>query len=800
MTTKASNNGETAASVQNAQKKFSPVLHNWKCNVKANRKMQIILTILHMVAAPAALLAAIISIYSNNEIDGAAPYAVIGVITTCVAAFLGIFVAVDSFKCLYSRSVVDMRLSLPLTADQRFTSNFLSGLFTYMVPFLASQVFSVLLAGYGLLFMDGQTFYRYRYYYNEYGSKPTLEPYICDDFSYIMPALLKLILCGTLVMLMLYTMTVLVTVCCGSKFECIAYAIIINAVIPLTILMVTFSMFNNIFGIYPESTALRLFLFTSPAGGIFAAVGWVDDDFLQDLVHPAIWAALHFLVTAAIGVLAFFLYRKRRAEQVSKPFVFKLLYYIILTSGIFCIYSGFFMLGISIIPTIITTAILYMIFEVVTNRGFKKFWLSGIKYAVTMVSAFLLIFTAQKTDGFGALWRVPSASMVTSVEINYGGFYNDFPYGKLILKDSQNIEAVIAAHKNVLDEYRTYRNDTSYDGRYYDNRDRIIVFDRSSLVITYKLAGGGTIERDYPSSYLNPKTIEILSAIDLTDEFRTQMAETYKERILNAKTDFEGTIEYQKKRNRTEYLGYSVYLYNNAISYRDNRSNEISQYYLYNHGFFEQLAEAYTKDIMAINDENYYHSEIAEQYRLEIRNTSSLSVPGSFENTLKLLEEYDFYIPKNEDISDAEIYMNLLTHRTVMFSADEWRESTGIGEGEILRSTYSNYAYFNDTKKNLEGKYYIYDFNKELFDIIRHAQPRNIVGENGYIINVSNTSYVIPAEMQDAAERVAAGRVPFSQTQSDLNDKYLDQLKQIADGASNYYYDYDIYPDTVVWD
>ena len=48
-----------------------------------------------------------------------------------------------------------------------------------------------------------------------------------------------------LAMLMLYTVTVLITVCCGSKFESIAYTILVNGLLPMTVMCVTFSVFDK---------------------------------------------------------------------------------------------------------------------------------------------------------------------------------------------------------------------------------------------------------------------------------------------------------------------------------------------------------------------------------------------------------------------------------------------------------------------------------------------------------------------------------------------------------------------------
>ena len=218
-----------------APKKINPALHNWKSNIRESRKFTIILLILHLVAVPALALAGIISIYSKQAGEDIEAYAVIAVCTTALAAFLGIFAAVDSFKCLHDKSVVDMKLALPMNNTQRFFSNFLSGLFTYLAPFFTAQVLSVLLCGYGCLFMDGRTFYRITYDYSGSITRTIQKPYVCDIFGQAMPILLKLIVGGTLCMLMLYVITVLITICCGNKFEAIAYTILINILIPLTI-------------------------------------------------------------------------------------------------------------------------------------------------------------------------------------------------------------------------------------------------------------------------------------------------------------------------------------------------------------------------------------------------------------------------------------------------------------------------------------------------------------------------------------------------------------------------------------
>ncbi|MDE6746409.1 MAG: hypothetical protein K2J72_07200, partial [Oscillospiraceae bacterium] len=373
------------------------------------------------------------------------------------------------------------KLSLPMTAKQRFFSNYLSGLFTYIAPFIGAQIVSLLLMGYGLIFMEGRTFYET--YYNKDGEL-VKDPYVCDIFSEAAPILFKLILCGILAMLMLYTVTVLITVCCGSKFESIAYTILINALIPLTVVCVTLSIFNGLYGIDPEVPMFKVISYTSVAGAIFVAAEWVEGGEIisygrDEWLNYGAWALVYLLIIAAIGALAFFLYRKRRAEQVSKPFVFKLAYYITVTCAMFCLVALLIVdSGAGVVPAVIITAIVYMIFEVVTNRGFKRFWLSIIKYAVTFLAAFGLIVVGGKTDGFGAVSRIPSLSSVASVEVEgyalsgsyrffdylnwYANVYDatkntdayfDDRYSPMVFADKENIGIILDAHKAMIDFY-----------------------------------------------------------------------------------------------------------------------------------------------------------------------------------------------------------------------------------------------------------------------------------------------------------------------------------------------------------
>ena len=803
----------TNTNEKKSEKRLSPALHNWRQNVLGDKKLFIILAILHLIAAPAVILAMIISVYTGQkEIDA---YAVIGTLTTGLAGFLGIFPAVDSFSCLHNKSVVDMSLSLPLNAKQRFFSNYFSGLFTYVAPFLGAQVVSLLLTGYGLIFMEGRTFY-HEYFEN---GRLVRQPFVCDYFSYAAPMLLKLILCGLLAMLMLYTVTVLITVCCGSKFESIAYTILVNVLLPLTVICVTFSIFDNLYGISPEIPMLKIISFTSVAGAIVVALDWsmAGEMFYgaEDLFDYGVWAAVYFLIIAALCGLAFFLYRKRRAEQVSKPFVFKLAYYITITCAMFCMVALLLNeADFGLFPAVIITAIVYMIFEVVTNRGFKRFWLSIIKYSATFLAAFGIIWLGDKTDGFGAVSRVPLPVTVTSAEVSgyavtgaygmfdytgwYAGIYDSeiradefFAdiYKPLVFTDKENIETIIDAHNALIDFYNKYKIDESFslggkDQNLMDNASK-----QGGISIRYHLTGGGTLERDYYC--LDSAAQDILMRLDLTDEYKSQTAERFKKYISEIPGIYEAEMEKVKEnpellrdydgKNRT----YEAYASSRTVN---DDPVGISIDLLCRRGFYEQFAEAYAKDIMAINEENYYHSELHNIWNVNLTGDmryarASVSVPESFSNTVELLEYFGFEMKRVEDMSDEEI-SSALIRSTIsswpvrLYSSGEWRDNAHVDEPSVILPA----SFVTGVLRNGFGSCYVYDYDRDMADIVRGSLPMHIADENGYIICIYGNSYSVPAELADTAKRV-----PRSARNEEIEKLYRETV-QGASSDSTYAY------------
>ncbi len=764
----------TAKASTKAAGAVNPALHNWKCITKEHMKLMIILTILHVFAMPAIIISLMASIYTEQQYDAYVDvYSVIGIFTTAIGGFMGIFAAVGSFKCLNDKSLVDMKLALPMNAKERFLSNFLSGLFAYVAPFLSAQVISVLLIGYGNIFMDGKTFFKTGW--DNVLDIPTRTPYVCDIFGEITPMYFKLLTGGLLCMLMLYVTTVFITVCCGSKFEAISYTIIYNIILPITIFCVFFAMLEGLYGIDFEDISYDILLHTTLAGGIAFTAIWATDEIeymyngMGIVSSVAQWLIIFSLIIIGFFILTFFLYKKRRAEQVSKPFVFKIIYYILLTCGIFSITSVLTIEGgIGILPTIIITAIIYMIFEVITNRGFKRFWLSIIKYAATFIAVIGLIVIAKETEGFGSVYRIPSVSSVESVICHYNGFYENMSINSqgIVFKDPENIKTIVDVHQIILDRHKE-----SPDNNYY----AVQGFD-----ITYKLKSGISYTRSY---YMIPSEADqLIYKLDFSDEYKNQLAHNAKENILGIKEKYATYIEnydYADADNFRTYVRPNCYQL-----FTEDSLTKIPVRVLIDRGFYDSFAEAYSKDILAITEESWYHSDYRNSWYLNTNLGGSYFVPESFENSIAVLNKFDFGLERIEDFTDDELEAYIMLNNGLkLYTADEWCEFNNVNDKSMIFSYYSYYGQNYDWNDNPE--IFVYDYTDDVLQLVRESKPMNIVPDDGYIIVMADTPAVVPEELNDVAASIL--RTSRDDERARIQRSYAYQLSGVKN--PEYYYD-----------
>ncbi|MGN0641809.1 MAG: hypothetical protein ACI4JJ_01565 [Huintestinicola sp.] len=756
------------------------MLHNGMFNIKDNLRLMVIIFALHFAAAPLVLLMCITTILSTGQQSPDEAYFVIAVLTTIMAVLMGIICAITVFPYLYKKSQVDMRLSLPLTTGQRFVSDYLSGLFIYLVPYLAAEMISYILLLIGHLTCDGKVFYDQGY----------MEPWAwtCTVFEEITPYFNYLFIGGFFIMLMTFALTVLVITCCGSIFECAAYTIMLNGLIPGTLAVVIYTIMDNIKGMQPESHMINLVSFTSPGGSAFGLC-YVLETMFQGIEDAFMtfggWLAKVIIVTALFIAGSFLLFRKRKAESVGSPFVFRAFYHIIVTAVIVCITFLFFNEDDPelYIPMIVITFIVYMLLDVVAHRGFKKVGWGILRYVGTMLGCLGVFALATATGGFGAASRVPSVSSIDKAYISYTGYFDgntyiDFAYSgfknAVCISDDENLQIITDVHRSLAE----------------DDFDIYTVYE--TFTVFYKLKTGGTVVRSYdmPRQYYDE-----LYKMDMTEEFRAQRAERAVRMVEEAKKNYDS---YSDEASVREF-GIVTFdpkwqLYRGTGASVDGR-----EYYLsaLPDDFVEKFLECYKKDIMNETEEEYYRNESGcGVITFFGSNYYSLSVKESYTETLSYLEACGID-PEIPEVTDELIKAFSANNFSVGMACD------AVCEEYFGRELETSSAVNEDSGYELEMGHYVYLHNytgskammelPEVKELLNVSQKMYKTDESCYTIFVNGNCGVIPSQYSDLAEKVYIRAVV---------EYFIDYIgrSEYYVGDDYYYTGYNGYDDYTIYD
>lgn len=721
--------------------KTNPFRQNFLEQLIRNKKITIMIFILHLTAAPLVFINVIANFFNKEYAEPDDLLIALACISTALAALAGIVIAINTFDHLCKRSRVDMCLSLPMSTNQKFFSDFLGGLAAYIAPFFAAEIIGLLITGLGFILCEGKTYVVYKY------------PITFEFFKPMMPFYIQLIIGGAFIMLMVYTLTVLVMSCCGSLFECIFYTAAANGIIPAMIACFTYLTIGDIYGVDFENSFIKAISTTSPGGGVFGLL-YVFEEFggydatSEEWKEFFFWLIPFMLVTAVMLAGAFLIYRQRRAEQVGRPFAFRLFYHIIAFCVIFCLISLFDGAGELSVGAFITCAVIYMIMEVVANRGFKRIWLTGIRF-VGMVAAVLIISTvSEATDGFGTLYRVPSAGNVSSITIDsYRGQMEDYPI-EFTVKSPENIQRIIDIHKGELERYRTYYHD-NYSNNYV--RDYGTDYECSAQRITcgaikieYHLKTGGKLCRTY--SICLDEYLKLLE-VERTDEYKTALAEFLSERVT---AQFDNLKAYRD-------MNVAYYNSNPAISVSKLYTQD-KDYKLQNipADFGDKLAAALYADIMEETDEEFYRAS-APKFHILI-DGMEVTVYPHYKNTVSYLASLDMLPEKEYNMSSLK---RAISNEEFILSSPsdrkEFANYTANGFDKYSSTLFnSRYNVYNKQVKYLRP-YYGTDSDTiayKLTILLENASGRYITEESCYTLNVSGEEYVIPPEYTELAEEL----------------------------------------------
>lgn len=653
--------------------KNSPFWINFMIGIKNNKKVLIITSILQLISMPVLMMVSVSNEVSDkSSFMNAGIYSVVAVFALAVCVFMGISIALTNFSYLYKKSQVDMIYSLPVSIKDRFFSDLLSGFAVYTGPYTGAMLLTLLIHGVSLLRFD-----EWR-----------------EASSDITPEMIKVMFAGLLIMTFLYILSILVTTCCGTLFESAAYIVIINILIPSSIAIFYALNMMDLYGIDMENGIIEVIKYTSPVGGLIYLFSALDSDYIGNAYFLK-WVIGYLLVIAAVTLLSYFLYKKRKAEDVSKPFVYKMLYHITITIIIVDIISGALEDDDAFMPLLIFSAVVFLIFETVRNRGFKKIGMSAVRYAATVVASIIVLVFIDYTGMFGIEYYVPSASSVKSVTIQYKGIDADLYTDSFTTENRTVINGVIKAQKEHLKAEKSVLD--SSDDKY------------NYIEITYNTKLGSKISREYSMNY---EQISNLNILNMNEDY----AETVKKYIMETC----GIIE--NKKYRTCSLEIYSKLQVNGRSF-DNvpRSN------------IEELAEAYKQDMMAQSMEELLTPDdiYCYIYNLPVRDTYS--------NTIAVLEEngYEPYSIYSDISSESE----LGSLNVVVYTPDNYHSF----DDDEYTASFGDYTTDNDGV-------YLSEKSEVFKKLIEVAQPLYITTDECYVLRIGGDRYVIPYEYNDLAE------------------------------------------------
>lgn len=686
---KASPAGAVTRKLPKKNKKVSPALHYGVCMAQKNKSTAFVCFAMHMLCVPLILISLIVSLRNSMtapdteyvlswEFWGTRHiYFIIGCAALLIAVLLGSNIAMNSFAHLYSKHKVDMELSLPLSARERFTAGYFSGLAVYILPFIAAQVFSLILFLIGHLAVDGREIYSLA----DAGISPADSTVICTFFEDAFPAYIELAAGGIIIMAMFYTLWVLTMTLCGSKTEAVLYGAAANLVMPA--LYYTFNTLINskMYGacnyITDKSMLNSLFFATSPIGAAVSLEAYIEkvySDGSFSLLN-IYWygyrfeaSFAEFAVPAIICTVIFFtaamlLYSRRKAEDTGKSFAVKGFYYVVLTCMVFCVLILMMNLesetdpnlninGSTLLPSIAISAAIYIILDCVSERGIKHVHFSVLKYAVTAAVSFAAYFLIIRTGFFGAEEYVPAVSEIkTAALVGYDGYrgiltpeiigfeqprsvysaYEADIHDSYTFSGEEAKSIITETHRRQLELHKTapygFTDELSYQTDNNNMERGSEYYYPTAVWIKYELKNGSEVKRKY---IMHAGAYEKLLALETTGERLDMLAGTAEKLAEHLKTVPEFDIN--------DY---------NSIMRIENKDE-----------FIDGLTAAYINDVRNLATEPLVRSLPEEDvFQIDFRPVydggeeslyqgiyGSLSVPYCFTETRKFLGSLDLEV------------------------------------------------------------------------------------------------------------------------------------------------------------
>ncbi len=415
------------------------------------------------------------SLSGDKELDFISiPLMVISVIALIGTMAVSFATPVIALQHLYKKVDADNILSLPLTAKQRFIGDMGAIFVSLNLPMLFS-VLSVLLID---IFNIRMEVYSYDVFFM----------YAISIF---------------VVQLLLVAFNSAIISCCGRIVEAILYPIAMNIMLPIMTYCGAEMCYRKVLGLGIEGYGLAQssgFISISPFGALYHLIG------SNMLYYSVNYGVIALISTAVFGVLAFFLYKFRHAENIGKPFVYKYAYPFFSTvfaAGIVLFY--FSSVGEFDVPLMLPIAlilfIIMLVMDIIQKKSFKGMGKLLIRWAVTLGATTGLCMLLVASRGFGESYYVPKAEKVDGL---YLSMYsrdgeNEYAYHNLVfISDKDIIKLAGAEHEIIIDKLMN-KTDTATSNVFEINSS--VEHDSKSIEttvsFTYYLNKGKEVYREY---------------------------------------------------------------------------------------------------------------------------------------------------------------------------------------------------------------------------------------------------------------------------------------------------------------
>lgn len=313
-----------------------------------------------------------------------ADWMVFGYLLFAVGGIIGTMAVIGVFRDLNSIQYSDVQMSLPMSSAQRYFSKLLALFYLHIFPVLFWGGLTVVIK---TIEKHNSEVYRFFWTTGDW-----------DFFWYESVDWFRLYLCFAASVLFLDAVGVLCAVCCGRRAETGYFSYIAAYCLSVLPLLIR----NRLLQTWGGQTM-------EPGHAFFV---WTWSFWVKTYTDfPTYLLLINCGISIALMVLMYFVYRRRDAGTAGRPVSNRVFFEGVMFAAVLTMLS----LNGSRYGILLTiTGIAYLVIHIITFReqlSCRKIavWLG--KYAVTVLLVFLLNFAAYMTNGFGAVYYIPSESL-----------------------------------------------------------------------------------------------------------------------------------------------------------------------------------------------------------------------------------------------------------------------------------------------------------------------------------------------------------------------------------------------------